>query len=324
MMLNGIDFGPVWTMSGAEGFFGEGYWFHRWLRFLRYCTLGLCGFGFSGATFVSKTTTLAPRAGNMLLSGIRPLRLFPDCVVVRWWKRVVLNSISLSGPGVRALFDDGRWQQRTWPFFISFMSVAATASERIMEFRAFIELLREHLHEFRTRFGIQLNLSCPNVDAHGDDIVEEARELLDVAKWISSEVPIVVKLSIETSPRDAMQIAEHRACAAIHVSNTVKWGRLPHLIDWKGLFGTNESPLAKYGGGGLSGAPLLPLVASWVVEARGLGLCKPINAGGGILCAADVDRLYLAGARGISIGSMAILSPWNMRGVIRRAHELFL
>ena len=42
------DFGPVWGASGVQGFFGEGYWFHRWVP----------GLSFDGCTFVAKTTTL--------------------------------------------------------------------------------------------------------------------------------------------------------------------------------------------------------------------------------------------------------------------------
>jgi len=57
--MRGIDFGPVWGASGVLGFFGEGYWYHRyWKPF---------GLNFSGVTFVAKTTTLKERSGNMPL-----------------------------------------------------------------------------------------------------------------------------------------------------------------------------------------------------------------------------------------------------------------
>src|SRR3989344_7751324 len=32
MKLRGIEFGRVWGASGVLGFFGEGYWFHPYLK----------------------------------------------------------------------------------------------------------------------------------------------------------------------------------------------------------------------------------------------------------------------------------------------------
>ena len=48
MRLRNIDFGPVFGASGVQGFFGEGYLHHKFLRFL--------GLNFDGCTFVAKTT----------------------------------------------------------------------------------------------------------------------------------------------------------------------------------------------------------------------------------------------------------------------------
>jgi len=52
MILRGIEFGNVFNASGARGFFGEGYVYHRlWRPF---------GLSYDGSTFVAKTTTLLP------------------------------------------------------------------------------------------------------------------------------------------------------------------------------------------------------------------------------------------------------------------------
>ena len=89
MILQGIDFGPVWCASGARGWFGEGYWFHKLIP----------GLDFSNSTFVSKTTTLNARKGNMLLNERGEAKeRFPKCVVVNLRKGIVLNSVGLSGP----------------------------------------------------------------------------------------------------------------------------------------------------------------------------------------------------------------------------------
>src|SRR5208282_391343 len=94
--LRGIDFGNVFNASGARGFHGEGYWFHRlWRPF---------GLDYAGSTFVAKTTTLMPRMGNMPIdeSG-KPVGMLPDCIVVKPAAGVVLNAVGLSGPGILAL-----------------------------------------------------------------------------------------------------------------------------------------------------------------------------------------------------------------------------
>ncbi len=126
MKLRGIDFGCVTDASGVRGFFGEGYRTHRLLKPF--------GLDFRGSTFVAKTCTLAPRAGNMPLRGDwTPRKLLPDCVVTRWGQGAVLNAVGLSNPGAEALFNDGRWQARKEPFFISFMPIEDDALRRADE-----------------------------------------------------------------------------------------------------------------------------------------------------------------------------------------------
>jgi dihydroorotate dehydrogenase len=116
----------------------------------------------------------------------------------------------------------------------------------------------------------------------------------------------------------AREISEHPACDALCVSNTLPWGSLPEYIDWRELFGSEVSPLADIGGGGLSGKPLLWRVIDWLRVARSErgGIRKPINAGGGILSLRDAQETMRAGADSIFLGSIAILRPWRVRGII--------
>ena len=83
------------------------------------------------------------------------------------------------------------------------------------------------------------------------------------------------------------------------------------------------SPLAEFGGGGLSGKPLLPIVAEWVASAKKAGITKPIIAGGGILSPNDVNVLKDAGASSVSVSSAAILRGWRVNKIIRRANQIF-
>ncbi len=313
MKLRGIDFGCVLDASGARGFFGEGYWYHRRVP----------GLDFSGSTFVAKTTTLAPRAGNMPLNGdgLTPTELKPKCIVVKPFKGVALNAVGLSGPGAEALFKDGRWQKCEDPFFLSFMAVAPALSGRLDELNEFMRLFRGQMSARRAPVGLQINLSCPNVGLHHDETVNEASLVLSHAASLG--IPLMPKFSILLPPQAAAMIAAHPACDAICVSNTIPWGAMPDRIDWKGLFSTMISPLLHLGGGGLSGKPLLPLVTEWVRAARAVGLKKPINAGGGILGPGDVVVMKDAGADSVFLGSIAMLRGWRVRRTIRAAKRLF-
>jgi len=317
MNLRGIEFGRVLGASGVQGFFGEGYWYHRlWRPF---------GLSFSGMTFVAKTTTYHPRKGNLPLGadGMTPAEYLPRCIVVKPWKGVALNAVGLSGPGARALFETGEWQSRSAPFFISFMSVADTMFQRHEELRKFVNLLAQYLPFFRTRVGLQLNFSCPNVGPTHDALVPEIESALYTAGRLG--IPLVPKLAVTALPALAARVSRLDFCDAICVSNTVPWGSFPQAIDWKGLFGSETSPLAVIGGGGLSGAPLLPLVARWIALAREAGYAKPFIVGGGILSVRDVGTLIGAGLDlrrdAISLGSVAFLRPWRVHGIIRAAQK---
>lgn len=313
MNLRGITFRPVLDASGARNFDGRGWWYHSWLKPF--------GLDFSHSTFVAKTTTLHPRPGNMILGadGLTPAEKFPDCVVVRFWKGAALNAVGLSGPGAKFLLDKGFWQ--AWPeaFFLSFMAVGSTHSERLKEIEGFVDLLQRYKKDFASSFGLQINFSCPNVSHQKyENFIEEVSEILAVANDL--DIPLMPKLSVTTPVEVACEIARLKICDALCVSNTIPWGSFREHISWETIFGSRTSPLEKYGGGGLSGAPLFPLVLEWVSRAIKVHkISKPINAGGGILSSGDVRALKSEGVHSFFLGSAAFLRPWRVRGIIREA-----
>jgi dihydroorotate dehydrogenase len=310
MKLRGIDFGHVLDASGARSWFGDGYSFHRWVP----------GLSFDGSTFVAKTTTLHPRRGNAVIrpDGLTPKIFGQRAVKINWWKGAVLNAFGLPGPGLKALLDSGRWQQIKEPFFLSFMAVEQSPKESLHEVQSFVRMLKKELPNFSAPVGMQVNFSCPNV--HPREHVTTFRHHLD--EYQALDVPIMPKLSVNIPVDAAMAIEEHTNCDAICVSNSIPWGERSDRIDWKGIFG-DESPLKDFGGGGLSGGFLLPLVAEWIRNARSQGLKKPINAGGGILKPSDVDVLAEAGASSVFVGSIAILRGWRLQATIGHANRVF-
>jgi dihydroorotate dehydrogenase len=325
MRLRGIDFGYCWDMSGVRGFFGEGYTYHKFLKPF--------GLRFAESTFVSKTATMESRRGpdfgepgnmRMLEDGITPAEFKPDCIRVDFRNQVVLNAVGLSGPGVVKLFEDGRWQARTEPWVLSFASTAKTVEGRVWDFQAFLDMLRFYRPKFRAPIALQQNFFCVNVEVvhEIEATIEEAWRCFELASTILPDLSQVPKLSVLVPPEATLRLTSHPACDGVCVSNTVLWGQLPDRINWKKYFDhSGVSPLAHLGGGGLSGKDLLPPVLEWVQSARGLGLEKPIAAGGGVLAPRHADYVLHAGADAVAVGSMSLLRPWNMQRTINRANR---
>ena len=331
-MTEPIRFDPVWCASGTLNFFGEGWPYHERLK--RWIPRR---FDWRGAAFASKTTTLESREGNMPLEeDLQPTERVPRCIWMSHRRGIALNAVGLSGPGARALFEDGGWQAIQSPFQISFMALGNSKQERICELKQFLALLDEYLPWFTAPIVLQINFSCPNVEHDAGELgglIVEIREVLD--RVAEHQLQAIPKLNVLFPPARAREISDHPACYGICISNTTPFGAtVPWLpaesalqVPWKRLFGRKmRSPLRRRGieaDGGLSGKPLLPIVCTWVKLTRQHGVTTHLNACGGVLSPRDVDRCSAAGADSVSLGSIAFLRPWRVRPTIERAYWVF-
>ena len=310
MIFGGVDFRRVSNASGARGFYGEGYSFHRFLKPL--------GLDYAGATFTAKTVTWAPRDGNMpLASSLQPKDFKPSCIVVKLRKGVVLNAVGLSNPGIVGMCY--LWhRQRGYgsvgsPWMISIAAVGTEPGERAHEIRMIAATLQTA--QLQEPYAIQLNLSCPNTGHDQEELLHEAEGFYaDIRSRVRN--PVLFKLNMLVKPDIALRLPGE----GFVVSNTLPWGTPG--VDWRGLFGSEISPLAHLGGGGLSGKPLLPMVCEWIKRARDAGITRPIIGGGGILSKRDADRVLASGASAIELGSVSILRPWRVAGIIKHVNRI--
>jgi dihydroorotate dehydrogenase len=135
----------------------------------------------------------------------------------------------------------------------------------------------------------------------------------------------------------ANSIAKHPACDALDITNTIPFGaKTDPPIPWwrysswrtlKGLLGI-KSPLwyrnFNYGRvdeekqqGGLSGKPIYPVLCLWVKKFHEINNPRvPVIAGGGIFSPRDAIHLLQIGASAVSLGTVAMLRPWKVRGII--------
>ena len=320
LKLKNIDFGPVFVASGTLNFFGEGWPYHR-----LYKRLFGKRFDFAGSTFISKTTTFLGRKGNMPLDNkLQPKEIFPDCIRVYFWKGLVLNSVSLSGPGAVELLRRRKWQSRTRPFIISFMSLGETLEEKLKEADRFADLLESYKSEFKAPFGVQVNESCSNIIGRStESMINNWMAVL--LKFQPLDIPVDFKIGVADAIVAGIdfikEIEASGLCDCLTCSNTIPWGKIPNQINWKKLFGSNVSPLKHLGGGGLSGKPLKPIVLNWLKEVRQAGINMPIKAGGGILNSKDAIDFINVGASALEIGCVSILRPWNVQDIIQTVNN---
>ncbi|MFA6551365.1 MAG: HisA/HisF-related TIM barrel protein [Patescibacteria group bacterium] len=337
MKLREIDFGSIFCASCTRNVSGEGWRLTR--PFLNW----------TGSTLITKTVTLEPRAGNMPLDeNWQPWEIFPSCIKTFFLQGAALNALGLSGPGIKAILASGVWQKIDEPFIISFMPLGATVYERLAETREFVKILRAQLSSFKAqgKIALEINLSCPNVHsgflgAESSKFVDEACDILKEANIL--EIPLIIKINALVPPSIANLIAKHPSCDALDISNTIPFGAEtdPPIPWWrysswwtlKGLFGL-KSPLyyrrfnkgreeKEKQPGGLSGRPLYRVIFKWVEDFRRLNGETSLIVGGGIFSVEDATYLLKLDADAISLGTVAMIRPWRVQGIIKAVNKYF-
>ena len=156
---------------------------------------------------------------------------------------------------------------------------------------------------------LEVNISCPNVHAGGQNFGSDPKSAAAVTKAVkaATKKPVFMKLSPNVT--DIAQIA--KACAdagadGICLINTL----LGMRIDLK-----TKRPLLANRTGGLSGPAVFPVAVRmiWdVYEAVKL----PIIGCGGVASARDVCEMMLAGASAVEVGAANLRDPYACKAII--------
>jgi dihydroorotate dehydrogenase (NAD+) catalytic subunit len=234
---------------------------------------------FPFSAFVSKTITLAPRAGNP------PPRL---------WESAggLINSIGLPNKGLDAYLEEDlpRLAELPVPLITNVMGSTGEELARLVgacDGRAEIA-------------AVELNVSCPNVKT-GLDIGADARQLEDVVRACRAATgkPLIVKLTPNTADVAACaQAAEAGGADAVSLINTLR------------AMAVAPSGGAWLGGvtGGLSG-PAVRAVALAQVAAVARRVAIPIVGMGGVQSAAHARDLLDCGATIVAVGTESFRDP---------------
>jgi dihydroorotate dehydrogenase (NAD+) catalytic subunit len=260
---------PVLTASGCSAFGQE---------LEPFVDLGAIG------AVVTKSVQLQPRSG-------RPTPRMAET------PSGMLNSIGLQGPGIDGLLaDELPWLARRGAR--AFVSIAGTRVEHFAE-------LAGRLRGVPGVLGLEVNISCPNVESRGEvfacdpvaaaDVVAAVREAADPAHPVFAKLSpdVTYIVSIARSVTDA-------GADGLSMINTL----LGLVID-------PDTMRPVLGGvtGGLSGPAIRPVALRCVWQVHQALPHVPVLGMGGIRSGLDALQFVLAGASAVSVGTAVFNDP---------------
>ena len=244
---------------------------------------------------VPKTFTRLPREGNA-----EP-RWFPPSYREAWdaGDQLFLNAIGLTNPGIEAAMQDVTPSWEIWKatFILSF------ASDSVEQFGEMAAMTNA-----ATGFqGIELNLSCPNVEdgsmfGHSANLTSQAV----AAVRANTDLPILAKLAPNVP--DITEIAHaavESGADALTICNTMPAMRINTRT---------HQPVLGHITGGLSGMGLRPISLALVYQVA-KQVDVPIIGVGGIFSGEHAAEYILAGASAVQIGSANLIglsAPWRI------------
>lgn len=203
---------------------------------------------------VTGTFTVKPRPG-LVKHIIKTLRYTRT-----GWR----NKLGLRNPGIFTGIDN------TSPH-----NVMSIASLEPNDWKILYEIVPKNM-------SVELNISCPNVDAHPNLTKTFAK---DKRKWCIVKVP-------PTITKKQVDKIINLGYNTIHASNTI--------------------PTQK---GGLSGKMIVPYTMKIIEYIKNKHDSVTVIAGGGVTCKQDAQNYLNAGADHISLGSVCF-TPWKIRGIV--------
>lgn len=270
---------PITVASGTFGTKDE------YARFVDYEKLG---------AIITKTITVNPRQGN-------PMPRICET------PSGMLNAIGLQNKGLQDFLDV------KIPYFskITTPLIVNIAGEAPGDFEILTKALHRHKGVVR---ALEVNLSCPNVEAGGASFMRKRERIEDIVKAVRSEtdMPIVAKLSPELG--DVKEIAELvLGCGAdgLSIMNTLK-GMSVDIY-------TRKPRIANVTGG-LSGPAIRPVALRYVYEMK-KNFDVPVIASGGIATAQDALEFLIVGADLLALGTANFVDPSVTMKVLAGIYE---
>ncbi len=208
----------------------------------------------------------------------------------------LMNAVGLQNPGIRALVSEHGEYLRGLEERGCRVIVQA-AGHSVSEYVEAVELYEE-LMPYAS--GIELNVSCPNVDAGGAAMGSTPEGAAGVVRAVRDRTsrPLIVKMA-PVSPAEVARACEAAGADALSLINTI-----PGMaIDVRTRRSRVSRPTA-----GVSG-PAIHAIAVRMVWEAAQACALPICGIGGIECADDAAEMVLAGASCVAVGTANLSNP---------------
>lgn len=261
----------------ASGTFGFGY------EFAKFYDINILG------SISCKGTTLEPRYGN-------PLPRIAECT------SGLINSIGLQNPGSDKVKSE------------ELVKLSEVYKDKVIinvgghSIYEYVETVKK-FNDCENVFGIELNISCPNVTGGGMAFGVDPDVAYNLVKDVRKvcEKPLIVKLSPNVSDIVKMAKAcESAGADAISLINTLVGMR----INLK-----TAKPIISVKKGGFSGPAIFPVALRMIYEVSN-AVDIPIIGMGGIATAYDVIEMMYAGASLVMVGAQNLIDPYACKKII--------
>ena len=259
---------------------------------------GTFGFGYEMAEFFDinclgsislKGSTLNARYGN-------PLPRIAEC------PDGLINAIGLQNPGIDAVINSELPKLNKAYKDKVILNIGGHSVEEYL-------LAVEKCNGLKNILGIELNISCPNVQGGGlaFGIKESMVEELTAAVKKVSDQKIIVKLSPNVTDICALaKAAENGGADAISLINTLIGMR----IDIK-----TGKPIISVKKGGYRGRGVFPIALRMVYDVFDT-VKIPIIGIGGISTPEEVIEMLMAGASAVMVGTATLKDPFACKNII--------
>ena len=206
----------------------------------------------------------------------------------------MLNSIGLENPGLEKFIEEkiellGEFSTEV------LVNISGHSVEDFI-------ILAERLAPFEEIAGLEVNVSCPNIDKGGMAFGTDPDLVYEITRKVKarSDGPVIVKLSPNvTDIVEMAQAADEGGADILSLINTLL-GMAINVQKRETVLGNTM--------GGLSGPAVKPVALRMVYEvAEAIDL--PLIGMGGIMNSEDALEFLLAGASAVSVGTANLIDP---------------
>lgn len=239
---------------------------------------------------ITKTITVKPRAGN-------PMPRICET------SAGMLNAIGLQNKGLEDFVE------HKIPYFKKLgvpliVSVAGESAEEFGKLAKTFDGLKDVVK------ALEVNLSCPNVEAAGIGGMKKQERITDAVKAVRERTDLIVFAKISPELGDVLEIAGKvigQGVDGISLINTLRG----MAVDLR----TRSSRIAK-DFGGLSGPAIKPVALRYVYQVK-KEFRVPVIASGGLSSAQDALEFLIVGADLLAVGTANFVEPQATLNILK-------